>query len=928
MLTPLQTCEQLCQQAHSQLTQLVKMEDGQQSVPQEDGTEREPQPETDQELSDRCSYIEPVAPGAGESMDPRSGRTAPSGSGNGSGAGSGGSGSGRGTLGELLGLLGATTGAAATAAAAATPMRIPTRVGSRVVGSAYPRATAALGALESSALETHPLEAATLGALDWDAIQRLAPVRPSHARSGEACPRTSPVAEAETAGAQSSAVIRQERYGIGGAAEGALVKQEPQPEEEAEEVVNPTHLGSRASALESSILGAFDSRASCGSGETTPPTPLPPAPAPAPGGLDPPVAPPGRWAGYNWSLAAAMSGPLATTTVERLLPAVPAVPATTLSGPLATTCRPCVCHCRPCVCPPEPGAAAGLVLGAAPGVSVPLAAGRPGAAGAGLVLRAMPGEAAVSGPLRLAPLVVRGVPLLAARPVAAAAGAGTTTLGALEQRQGLAQHEARRLQMQAQAAQQRAQQAQQAQRAAPAVATAAAIAPAPERLAPFYLAAGATITPTVAPLAEACTQPAAEPPGEQECWGSLFDHECGGMGGNGEKLIDKFCSVCRTTGLLVAAKRVRALLPEQYERFANSKKGGFWTDGGSGPGAMPRFRVANHTKECTGAWLVLFEKEPVGVPIKWAPMPPDWYESTASAPARTYIRLWLYKGTMMPRQPRQKRKGCTQGGPTVNELYASCTSEAALSPPPALAAAIPVLSSRQLEIDRLLARRELQVAVAFQPAPLGASMPSGSSGSFGSDSDSGSGAYSGGGGAVDIDAAAPPPVTVAISGPPSSTGAAPTGSGRNVDRVGTSLAPVITPPSAGSSNNLPVAVPLGDVLGEVLGDVLGDARSAQEQEQADRHRRARSAQEAEADFVRQYRAAHDIMRVLIETRLAKTEAPLVDAQREALTAQLRLSAASKRAFGWHSDQTKGEAAWPEAKRSEAKRSRVTAREKS
>ena len=130
----------------------------------------------------------------------------------------------------------------------------------------------------------------------------------------------------------------------------------------------------------------------------------------------------------------------------------------------------------------------------------------------------------------------------------------------------------------------------------------------------------------------------------ERCWASMFDHECLRCSeGSGEKLIDKFCSVCRTTGVRVAAERVRALLPEQYDRFANSRKEGFWTEGS---GTTPRFRVVNHTKECTGAWLVLFEKEPVGVPVNWAPMPPDWLESV------DYMRLWLSKSTMVPRQPR------------------------------------------------------------------------------------------------------------------------------------------------------------------------------------------------------------------------------------------------------------------------------------
>ena len=172
----------------------------------------------------------------------------------------------------------------------------------------------------------------------------------------------------------------------------------------------------------------------------------------------------------------------------------------------------------------------------------------------------------------------------------------------------------------------------------------------------------------------------ASPRSGERCWASLFDHDCLRVTEcSGEKLIDKFCSVCRTTGMRVAANRVRALLPEQYERFANSRKEGFWTESSGG---TPRFRVVNHTKECSGTWLVLFEKEPVGVPINWAPMPSDWLENPESE-SPEYMRLWLSKSTLVPRQPRQKlkRKG------------AYTEKHAAPMPPPLRAVAMPAPSS-------------------------------------------------------------------------------------------------------------------------------------------------------------------------------------------------------------------------------------------
>ena len=136
----------------------------------------------------------------------------------------------------------------------------------------------------------------------------------------------------------------------------------------------------------------------------------------------------------------------------------------------------------------------------------------------------------------------------------------------------------------------------------------------------------------------------------------MFDRDCLRVSeSSGEKLIDRFCSVCRTNGVSVAVKRVRALRPQQYERFINSRKHGFWT---SSNGATPRFRVVNNTKECMGVWLVLFEDEPVGISINWAPMPPNWLEGTE------HFRLWLSKSTMVPYQPRKlKRNSASRGSP-------------------------------------------------------------------------------------------------------------------------------------------------------------------------------------------------------------------------------------------------------------------------
>ncbi len=290
-------------------------------------------------------------------------------------------------------------------------------------------------------------------------------------------------------------------------------------------------------------------------------------------------------------------------------------------------------------------------------------------------------------------------------------------------------------------------------------------------------------------------------PGER-CWANLLGHECHrDSQSTGEKLIDKFCSVCRATGVCTAAARVRALRPEQREHFANSRKEGFWTEGGAG---TPRFRVVNHTKECSGPWLVLFETDPSGLPVEWLELPPDWLETP------THVRLWLSKSTMVPRQPRQKLKRARTGGAPAG------AGGVAPIPPPALRV--------------------------------------------------------GGGGGLG-------------SGSASSTG--------SPEYVGAALVP---------QSQL--------LLQELMGGSAPEAAPGT----------AEYAAELEADFVRQYRAAHDVVRGLIEARLARTELPLVRPrlepqacgsaptlltltrsgphtasqaaeQREALTEQLRLSSA-------------------------------------
>ena len=66
---------------------------------------------------------------------------------------------------------------------------------------------------------------------------------------------------------------------------------------------------------------------------------------------------------------------------------------------------------------------------------------------------------------------------------------------------------------------------------------------------------------------------------------------------------NKFCDQCRA-GFTIPAERVRALLPEDKDRFDNASASGVWK---RSIGVAARYRLINQTLHCRGPKLLIFE---------------------------------------------------------------------------------------------------------------------------------------------------------------------------------------------------------------------------------------------------------------------------------------------------------------------------------
>eukprot|EP00325_Prymnesiales_sp_UTEX-LB-985_P007678 CAMPEP_0174711968 /NCGR_PEP_ID=MMETSP1094-20130205/13122_1 /TAXON_ID=156173 /ORGANISM="Chrysochromulina brevifilum, Strain UTEX LB 985" /LENGTH=405 /DNA_ID=CAMNT_0015910977 /DNA_START=84 /DNA_END=1298 /DNA_ORIENTATION=+ len=126
----------------------------------------------------------------------------------------------------------------------------------------------------------------------------------------------------------------------------------------------------------------------------------------------------------------------------------------------------------------------------------------------------------------------------------------------------------------------------------------------------------------------------------------------------GPHLQDKFCTICRSEGILVPASRLRALSEVAMPHFQNNANEGFWK---SSPILPCRYRLINQTKDCRGPPLILLDNDVqlpitlVGDQLNGQPPASLWLELPAQdvdEDMESFRRLWVAKGTMSLKRPR------------------------------------------------------------------------------------------------------------------------------------------------------------------------------------------------------------------------------------------------------------------------------------
>ena len=137
------------------------------------------------------------------------------------------------------------------------------------------------------------------------------------------------------------------------------------------------------------------------------------------------------------------------------------------------------------------------------------------------------------------------------------------------------------------------------------------------------------------------------------CWGAVIAGEFGGCdptwqpGGN--RLGDKVCERCHAEGSRLPVGRIRGLHSGHESRFANGHASGLFSQVNP---ALPPCRLINHTRDCSGPRLVIFESDPPAASEfddAWAAVPPEWVE------AGGFVRLWTSNGTFVAKRPRKRR---------------------------------------------------------------------------------------------------------------------------------------------------------------------------------------------------------------------------------------------------------------------------------
>ena len=152
---------------------------------------------------------------------------------------------------------------------------------------------------------------------------------------------------------------------------------------------------------------------------------------------------------------------------------------------------------------------------------------------------------------------------------------------------------------------------------------------------------GHTVPATGPPLAHSQPSYAAPVDPNGGCWGGIITGKLGscthGFKPGTAHMKNKFCELCRA-GFSLPVERVRALLPEDADRFDNTSASGVWK---RSIGMSSRYRLINQTLHCRGPKLLVFEG-PSPNDHPFAEMPPSWVCPNGM------VRLRTAYGTLVP----------------------------------------------------------------------------------------------------------------------------------------------------------------------------------------------------------------------------------------------------------------------------------------
>eukprot|EP00908_Phaeocystis_cordata_P004085 Transcript_14478.p1 GENE.Transcript_14478~~Transcript_14478.p1 ORF type:complete len:643 (-),score=188.64 Transcript_14478:400-2328(-) len=132
------------------------------------------------------------------------------------------------------------------------------------------------------------------------------------------------------------------------------------------------------------------------------------------------------------------------------------------------------------------------------------------------------------------------------------------------------------------------------------------------------------------------------------CWGGIITGKLAnctpGFKPGTAHMKNKFCDQCRA-GFTLPAERVRALLPDDKDRFDNASASGVWK---RSIGMAARYRLINQTLHCRGPKLLIFEG-PAPTDHHWAELPSTWVWPGG------LVRLRTAYGTLVPIETNNTR---------------------------------------------------------------------------------------------------------------------------------------------------------------------------------------------------------------------------------------------------------------------------------